>query len=156
MTEQRLSMNEWHRKQAAHNFNATWDLMEKEDRTPADDLQMIHTAHASRFHWGEIGTPVEFSRGEWQLSRVYAITGMAESALYHANHALEICLDNEIADFDLAFAYESAARAYQVAGDTRQMKRYLEKAEAAALKIDKAEDRDYFLSELATIEKIKI
>ncbi|TMW72053.1 hypothetical protein [Alteribacter natronophilus] len=156
MRDQKMTASEWHRKQAARSFNATWDLIEKQDRTPDDDLQMIHTAHASRFHWGEIGTPLEFTRGEWQLSRVYALTGMGESALYHARHALEICLDHRIGDFDLAFAYEAMARACSTAGDRKRMKKYIAKAEEAAGKIEKQEDRDYFLSELATIGKVKV
>ncbi|WMM24769.1 hypothetical protein RBU61_17870 [Tissierella sp. MB52-C2] len=41
---------------------------------------MIHTAHASRFHWDEVGTPIEFARSEWQTSRVYSLLGMFESA----------------------------------------------------------------------------
>ncbi|WP_026691731.1 hypothetical protein [Alteribacter aurantiacus] len=152
MNDQTLSVQEWHKKQAVHNFNSTWDLIEKEERTTADDLLMIHMAHASRFHWGEIGTPIEFARGEWQISRVYALTGMAESALYHAKHCLEICTDNRIGDFDLAFAYEAIARAYHTANDRIQYERYLEKAEQAADDIDKMEDRDYFLSELESIK----
>ncbi len=148
-----LTVQEWHRKQAVQNFNATWDLIEKVDRTTEDDLQMIHTAHASRYHWGEIGTPVEFVRGEWQISRVYALVGMSESALYHAKHCLEICTDNQIGDFDLAFAYEAIARAYRVTKNDRLMKTYLEKANKAAKDIEKQEDRDYFMSELITIIK---
>ncbi|RNA67957.1 hypothetical protein [Alteribacter keqinensis] len=151
MKDQTLSVHDWHKKQAVHNFNATWDLIEKNERTTADDLLMIHTAHASRFHWGEIGTPVEFARGEWQISRVYALTGMAESAVYHAKHCLEICTDNQIGGFDLAFAYEALARAYYACNNRRKCNYYFEKAKEAADHIEKMEDRDYFLLELDSV-----
>ena len=42
---------------------------------------MLHAAHASRFHWGEVGEPVNFARGEWQISRVYAVLGRPEPAI---------------------------------------------------------------------------
>jgi hypothetical protein len=38
---------EWHRKQAVENFNKTWDLIDKKERTKEEDLEMIHTAHTS-------------------------------------------------------------------------------------------------------------
>ena len=43
---------EQHEKLAKANFNKTWDFLDKKDRNPEDDLEMIHTVHASRFHWG--------------------------------------------------------------------------------------------------------
>ena len=39
---------------AADLFNHTWTLLETPDRTPAQDDEMIHSAHASRYHWGEV------------------------------------------------------------------------------------------------------
>lgn len=146
-----MTIEQWHKKQAVDNFNATWDLIDKADRSPEDNLQMIHTAHASRYHWGQIGGPVEFARGEWQISRVYALVGLAEGALYHGEHSLRYCLDNGIGDFDMAFAYEAVARAYMLRGDIAQLAEYLDKALNAAKNIAKDGDRDYLLSELATI-----
>lgn len=37
-------------------FNGVWTLLENPSRTPDDDLLMIHMAHASRYHWGRVGT----------------------------------------------------------------------------------------------------
>lgn len=140
-----------HKKIAVDCFNGTWDLIDKADRDEADTLKMIHMAHASRYHWGEIGTPLQWSRGEWQISRVYALAGMGESALYHGKHALKYCLENSIGDFDLAFAYEAIARAYSVLANDAEKQTYKLKAEEASKGIEKKENLDYFLTELATI-----
>lgn len=140
-----------HKKMAVDCFNSTWDLIDKADRDEADTLKMIHMAHASRYHWGEIGTPLEWSRGEWQISRVYALAGLGESALYHGKHALNYCLENSIGDFDLAFAYEAIARAYSVLANDAEKQTYKLKAEEASKGIEKNENLDYFLSELVTI-----
>jgi hypothetical protein len=150
MTEKKPSKED-HRKFAVNLFNMTWSLLDKKDRTEEEDNKMIHAAHASRFHWGEIGTPLEFERGEWQISRVYSVLKRNEPALYHARRCLEICKENNIGDFDIAFAYEAIARAYAVLGKKADCDRHIELAEKAGEQIKKKEDRDYFLSELQTI-----
>lgn len=73
---------EEHRKFAVDLFNLVWSLLDKKDRSKDDGYKMVHAAHASRFHWGEIGTPLHFERGEWQVSRVYSVLGRSEPALH--------------------------------------------------------------------------
>ena len=141
-----------HRKFAVGCFNGTWDLIEKADRTQEDDARMIHMAHASRYHWGEIGTPLNFARGDWQISRVYAILGQGENALNYAKSCLHLCADNDLGDFDLAFAYEAAARAFNVLGDSEMTEKHLALAKKAGENIAKEDDKKYFLSELESIK----
>ena len=150
MTEKKPSKED-HRKFAVNCFNLTWSLLDKKDRTKEENDKMVHAAHASRYHWGEIGTPLEFERGEWQISRVYSVLGRSEPALYHAKRCLDICVENNIGDFDIAFAYEAMARAHSIAGDKAECKKYLQLATEARENIKKKEDKDYFLSELKTI-----
>lgn len=152
MENKELSIQEWHKKQAVENFNYTWDLIDKKDRTKEDEIKMIHSSHASRFHWGKIGTPLNFARGEWQISRVYSLLNRAESALFHGKESLELCEKNNIGDFDLAFGYESVARAYMISGNEAEMNKYIELAKTAAESIEKKEDKEYFLSELESIK----
>jgi hypothetical protein len=143
---------ESHRKFAIDLFNLTWNLLDKKERTAEEDDKMIHAAHASRFHWGEIGTPLEFERGEWQISRVYSVLKRSEPAIYHAKRCLEICRANNIGDFDIAFAYEGMARAHAVAGLKSECDKYSKLAKEAGEKIKAKEDKDYFFSELKTIQ----
>ncbi len=125
------------------------------DRTREDDDKMVHAAHASRFHWSIIGTPLEFERGEWQISRVYSVLNKAQLALYHAKNCLEICKENNIGDFDIAFAYEAMARAYAVAGNKIESAKYIKLAKEAGEQIKEKEDRDLFFSELKTVPSYK-
>jgi DNA-binding transcriptional MerR regulator len=138
---------------AAQLFNQTWRLLEQEGRSRDDDDQMIHTAHASRYHWGQVlaATPAHLARGEWLISRVYAVLGRPEPALYHARRVLDICQDNNIGDFDLAFAYEALARASAVAGDADRTREHTDQALAAAEDIADGEDRDLVLADLETM-----
>lgn len=144
-------MSDNHKALAVSCFNSVWDLIDKIDRTDDDNLKMIHMAHTSRYHWGEIGTPLEFSRGEWQISRVYSLLGHGESALYHGKQALKYCIDHQIGDFDLAFAYEAIARAYNVLGNELEKNATIDLAIQASNQIVKQEDKTYFDSELKTI-----
>lgn len=150
MAKDKASMEE-HKKFATKLFNLTWSLLDKKDRTQEEDDKMVHAAYASRFHWGEIGTPLEFERGEWQISRVYSVLQRSEPALYHAKRCLEICEQNNIKDFDIAFAYDAMARAHATAGNRTVCEKYLKLADDAADQIKKKENKKYFLSELKTI-----
>jgi DNA-binding transcriptional MerR regulator len=138
---------------AAQLFNETWRLLEMEQRTREDDDRMIHMAHASRYHWGQVptATPAHLARGEWQVSRVYAVLGRAEPALHHARRVLDLCTENKIGDWDLAFAYEALARAHAVAGDAEQARAATDQALAAAEDITEDEDRDLVYADLETI-----
>jgi hypothetical protein len=140
-----------HRQLGVDLFNGTWTLMDKADRTPDEDALMIHTAHASAYHWLQAGGPENAVRSHWQCSRMYTVLGRSEPAIYHARLALDLCERNDIGDWDLAFAYEALARAYAIASDSAESAAWLAKARAASADITDDEDRDMLLSDLATI-----
>jgi len=96
-----------HKRMAIDLFNRTWDLLDKTERTPEENDKLVHAGHASRFHWGKAGKPVNLARGGQQLSHIYAVLKRTEPALFHGQLALEICRASGIADFDVAFAYEA-------------------------------------------------
>ena len=145
---------EAHKKLAVDLFNRVWNLLDKADRTLEEADEMVHAAHASRHHWGVIGTPLEFERGEWQISRVYSVLGRPEAALHHAKRCLEICEANGIADFDIAFAYEALARAHAVAGDKAKAEEYVASAEKATEAIEDEGNREYTLGEVASVKDL--
>ena len=138
---------------AAQLFNETWRLMERAGRTRQDDDRMIHTAHASRYHWGQVpaAAPANLARGEWQISRVYTLLGRPEPALHHARRVLDLCQENGIGDWDLAFAFEALARANAVAGDAGRAREYTDQALAAAEGIAEDRERELVLADLETI-----
>ncbi len=149
--EKKYTEQEWHKRAAITLFNLVWSLLDNKDRTKQENDKMVHAVHASRFHWGEIGTPVEFERGEWQISRVYSVLNKPQSALYHAERCLDICKEHNIGDFDIAFAYEAMARAHAVAGDKSDCEKYIKLAKEAGEQIKKKEDKDLFFNDLKTV-----
>lgn len=98
-------------------FNETWALLDNPERTPEADDRMIHAAHASRFHWDNVGTDENRAIGEWQVSRVYAVLGRPEPALFHARRALKYARRPGVPLWVSASAEEGFARARLAAGD---------------------------------------
>jgi hypothetical protein len=145
------TMKQIHQKFASDLFNTVWSYLDKSDRTPNDDTKMIHYAHASLFHWMQIGTAENIYTGEWQISRVYAVLHMTQSALYHAERALQICLDNGFTGFNLGYAYEAMARTYMIVKEHELKIKYVKLAKKEADKIDDLEYRSMLLDDLKTI-----
>jgi hypothetical protein len=136
---------------ASDLFNYCWTLLEKDDRTERETELMIHAAHASRFFWEAVGEPVNHARGEWQISRAYAVARRPEPALHHAELCLAICEAHAIGAYDLAYAYEAIARAHAVAGRRAESLRWGAQARAAAERIEDEDDRDLLLSDVASL-----
>jgi hypothetical protein len=139
------------RRLAATLYNHVWAMLEREDRAERDDELMVHAAHTSRFLWESVGGPVQHTRGEWQVSRVYTTVLRPEPALHHARLCLDICLQNEIVGFDLAFAHEALARAYALGGDREAAAEHRLQAERIAGRIQDIDDRELVLGDLASI-----
>jgi hypothetical protein len=142
------------RQLAADLFNHTWALLAMMARTPDQDDEMIHAAHASRYHWGEVGSPANRARGEWQCSRVYAVLGRAEPALHHARRCLAICEEHDLRDWDLAAAWEAVARATRVAGDDAGYREAMARGRAALEGIADPEDRRLIEADLDELEGV--
>jgi DNA-binding transcriptional MerR regulator len=136
------------RRIAVALFNRVWQLIGKADRSIADEDEMIHAAHASRYHWGVIGTPMNLARGEWQCSRVYAVLERAEPALHHATRCLTITTENDLGAFDVGCGHEALARAYRVAGEPDRVAEHVKLGDAAATSVDDPEDRKILTDDL--------
>src|SRR5262249_29865640 len=114
---------------------------------------MLNTAHASWYHWQTcgLGGPENRARSEWQLSRVYAVLGRGEPAVYHGRRCLEVCQANGLADFDLAYAYEALARAHAVARAAGGAAGSGRLGREGGTAIAGEEDRELFDADLATL-----
>jgi hypothetical protein len=143
---------EQHRRLAVDLFNHVWTLLQLEARTPAQDDEVVHAAHASRYHWGIAGTAKNLVRGEWQVSRVYAELGRPEPALHHARRCFELARAAEdLEDWDLPFAHEALARAHLVAGDREASAREAARARELAAVVEDPEDRALLDADLASL-----
>jgi DNA-binding transcriptional MerR regulator len=144
---------EAHKRLGIDLFNKTWTLLDTENRTRREDDELLHCAHASAYHWLQVGTQANRARSEWQCSRVNAVLGRPEAAVAHAQRCLELveAAPDEMEEFDLPAAYEALARAHLVAGDEAEARRFYDLGVAATATIADEEDRQIIEKDFATI-----
>ena len=128
----------------------TWKLLEKVDRNDNDDKRMLNFAKASLYHWQRSPhfKPLNKQRGEWLISRIYAVLNQGEESLEHANICMNITEEESLKDFDLAYAYECKARAFATLGDSEKMNNCFLNAKSFGEKIKSEEDRKIFFNDL--------
>jgi DNA-binding transcriptional MerR regulator len=144
---------ETHRALAAGLFNRSWDLLEIEDRTARQDAELIDTAHASAWHWRQVGNAANEARGHWMLARVYSVLGHGPEAVYHARCANEV-LDvggEGIEDWDRPAAAEAMARALVANGDLAAAAEWKARAAELLQAVTDAEDRSVVEGDLAAL-----
>jgi hypothetical protein len=139
---------EAHKHFSKHCFNRAWDLIDKPHRTPEDNEQMIHLAHASLWHWSERPdcTAKNLSIGYWQLSRIYALIGEGNNAAKYA----QICLEKSPKEdpFLMGYAHEALARAEAFQGNKAKAKEHHAEASRLAEQITDAEDKQMLMNDL--------
>jgi hypothetical protein len=145
--EKNYSEEECHKKFAVELNNSVWNLLGKKDRIKGEDEKMINAAHASLHHWSIVGNEINFQRGHWLISHVYAVLNRPEPALHHAGKCMELTEQHNFVDFDLAYAYEAMARAYAAGGVKSKSEKYMKLAQEAGEKIKGEEDKKLFFSD---------
>jgi hypothetical protein len=144
--------------QAAHRYfaaalnNRAWDLLEKSDRSPLEDDQMLHAAHGACHHWSHVGTVVNRARSLYLLANAYADRGEGLIGLRFAEQCLRLICEHraEMADFDIAFAYECAARSQAAAGAPEEARWLKRLARESGDQIQDEEDRKVFDASFAS------
>jgi len=144
---------EFHRKIAKECFNKTWDYLEKKNRTPDDDRQMLILAHTSRYHWGLVGNARNLATGEWQISRVYADLKQAEPSLLFAKSSLELVIKNNLSEL-LPSAYEGLARGYAIGEQPQLARDYIAKARKELDSIRDEEDKKIYAEQINETESL--
>ena len=138
---------------SAHCFNRSWDLIEKKDRTPAEDRQLIALAHASLWHWTEREDclPKNLLVAYWLLSRVYSVVRQAKPAQHYASLALTTAQSASVRPYFLGCAYEAVARAAALAGDSAVFAEASREAREIAQSLEDEGDRKMLLADIDSI-----
>jgi tetratricopeptide (TPR) repeat protein len=134
-------------------FNQAWDLIDKPDRTPQEEVEMIMLSFVSHWHWTqrEDYTSEKASIAYWQIARIYTILGQYENAIRFAHLCLQTSQEEGIKPFFLAYAYEALARAETLAGNKQQVNKYLDEAKEIANSIIDVQERNMLLADLNNI-----
>jgi hypothetical protein len=142
-----------HRYFAATCYNQAWELINKPDRTPEEDEQMLRLSLASHYHWTQRDdySATSKSIGHWQTSRIYALLGQGEAARRYGQLCLQASQAPGVEPFFLGYAYEALARAEAILGDREKMQGFLQEARRQAELVSDADDRKVLLDDLDTI-----
>jgi hypothetical protein len=138
---------------AVRLFNHTWDLLEKSDRGPEGDREVLAAAMASRLHWQGIGTDENLAAGDWLVAHVASHLGYAELALEFASAAHEraTAAAPTVPTWLVASTQEGLARAHAVAGHDDERDQWGADARRTLESVDDDEDRELIESQLATV-----
>ena len=135
----------WHRFFAIECNNRAWELVEKTDRSSAEEREMLDLAHASTFHWAKVGTELNSMRAQSLLSEVHAILGFGESAIRFSGPAKDYSLNRDTDDWEIAFAYAIHAHSCYAAGLTDEHEENYKAAKKAIAAIQATADREIVL-----------
>ena len=146
-----FDLAEAHKYFAAQCFNAAWDLIDKPDRTAADDRMMEALNQASIYHWHNRPDVSDKNRsvGYWQASRIQSLLGNWPEAIRHGETSL--AFSHEQPPFLLGYAHEALARALFGLGREAEATTHLEAAADLARQVKDKRDRDLLLADLASI-----
>lgn len=131
-----------HRKLAIEANNSTWEFLDREpgSLSSQEDEEMTRRAYAAAYHWtrAEYATVINEVRASWLIAKVWIHQSRGDIALPVSLRCIELCLANNIADFDLAYVYEAKARSLACIGDMEGAR----EAKQSALTIAIADDED--------------
>jgi hypothetical protein len=110
-----------HRTLAIEANNSTWEFLDRESGSLSalDSEEMTRRAYAAAYHWSraENATVINEIRASWLIAKVWIHQSRGDLALPISIRCIDMCLANNIADFDLAYVYETKARSLACMGD---------------------------------------
>ena len=136
----------WHRFFAVECNNRGWNLVENERRGPGEDIEMLHCAHASAFHWGKVGTASNVAKSELLLAFVHAMLGYGAQASRYAQRSLDFVMAHSAAEWELAFAHAAVSFAAAVQNDAEAHLSHYNRARKIGDGLSSAEEREIFLA----------
>jgi tetratricopeptide (TPR) repeat protein len=151
-----MDEQEFHQSIAKQCFNDSWSLIEKEDRSEAEDEEMRRLSEVSFWHWVQVEdhTAENLSIGYWQLSRVYAISGRYRLAYYYADRCIEVGEKQNLTPFYIGYGYEARARAYLFGERVEEAKTALDKAYEFAEAVTDPDWKDPLVADLDQVREL--
>jgi hypothetical protein len=133
-----------HRWHAVECNNLAWSLSAQPERTLLEDEEMLNAAHASAYHWGEVGTQLHRARAKMLLGHVHAALGYGQTALAYSQESYDYLTAHGPPDWEIAFAHAILAHAAIAAGDIGLHEQHYAKALELGQVIADPEDKEIF------------
>ena len=141
----------WQRRFASDANNRAWALAEQATLTPDEQAELLTAAHASAYHWSQIGSHIEKAQAALLLGQVHARLGHGELAMCFASAAYDVLTAPGAEPWQTVFAHAILAHAAAVCGQTERHARHYSEARTLADRLSDPEDRQIFM---ATFDRI--
>lgn len=146
MTTPDFDLKQAHRWFAVEFNNQAWDLVEAKHRTAQQAQDMIHLAHAARYHWQHAGTEINTLRGDILVATAYATAKQGENCLSYAQLAAQNVVSIPAATaFDRACIQGCLALGRVIAKQAVEASQSITEFEHAMSEIDEAAERELLL-----------
>ena len=104
------------KKTAMQTFNDAWKYLDKKKMSKEEKITLLNLVHTSYYLWQQVPecNATNTSISLWQISKAYAHIGDGSCALLFAVQNIKHSKTKKTDGFYIAYAYESAARAYWI------------------------------------------
>ncbi|MBP6659302.1 MAG: hypothetical protein KA174_01410 [Chitinophagales bacterium] len=104
------------KKTAMQTFNDAWKYLDKKKLSKEEKITLLNLVHTSYYLWQQVPecNATNTSISLWQISKAYAHIGDGSCALLFAVQNIKHSKTKKTDGFYIAYAYESAARAYWI------------------------------------------
>jgi hypothetical protein len=136
---------------ASQLFNRCWELLEMDERSEDDDVELLTSAFTSRFHWLLAGGAEQLIISDWMVARAAGATGSSDTALRFALRAYESARAEGSPDWLVASGAEGVARAYAIAHNVEEFANWSALAGRLIEVIVDPENKSLIESQLADI-----
>ena len=133
-------LERWHKRFASECNNRAWALS-VQARSAAEDREMLDAAHASAWHWAQVGSELNRMRATMLVAEVHALLGLGASSFALAETMRDYFVSRETADWEIACAHAVHAHAAHAAGRVAEHRAAYARAAEALASIDGEEDR---------------
>ncbi len=138
---------------AKQTFNEAWKYLDKKKLTKKEKISLLNLVHTSYYLWQQVPahTSTHTSISLWQISRAYAHIGDGANALLFAEENILLCKTEKPDGFYMAYAYESAARAYVVSSNKAKAAVHIKHA-LKAIQTTKEKHLEHFYKDMEVLK----
>lgn len=141
----------WQKRLASQANNRAWALAEATGRTPEEDEEMLHAAHAARHLWKIVGNEGHWAHAAQLLAHVYALLGLPKPAKHHLQQSQPFFLERDCAPWEKAFAHAVAANVAAASGEREAHARHYRQAVQVIASLEDEEDRSILNATLRVV-----
>lgn len=137
---EQADLQRWHERFAVECNNRAWALS-VQNRSGTEDREMLDAAHASAWHWAQVGSELNRMRATTLVAEVHASLGMGAPSFALAETMRDYFLGRETPDWEIACAHAVYAHAAHAAGRFAEHRDAYARATDALAAIADEEDR---------------